>query len=86
MASIKDVAERAEVSISTVSNAINGTKYVSEELKSKIIRAIEELNYEVDPVARSLKSKKTMTIGVVITSINRIFFPQVIKGIQDSAS
>ena len=86
MASIKDVAEKAGVSISTVSNVINGTKYVSDELKYKINKVIKELEYEVNPVARSLKSKKTMTIGVVITNINRIFFPQVIKGIQDGAA
>jgi len=86
MASIKDVAKRAGVSISTVSNVINGTKHVSDKLKQKILDAINELNYEVDPVARSLKSKKTMTIGVIITSINRIFFPQVLRGIQDEAS
>lgn len=85
MAGIKDVAEKAGVSISTVSNVINGTKYVSDELKIKINQAIAELQYEVDPVARSLKSKKTRNIGVVITNISRIFFPQVIKGIQDSA-
>lgn len=85
MANIKDVAERAGVSISTVSNVINNTKYVSDELKLKINQVIDELQYEVDPVARSLKSKKTKTIGVVITNINRIFFPQVIQGIQDCA-
>lgn len=86
MASIKDVAEIAGVSISTVSNVINNTKYVSGELKKKIFDAIAELQYEVDPVARSLKSKRTMTLGVVITNINRVFFTQVIKGIQDGAS
>lgn len=86
MASIKDVAKKAGVSISTVSNVINGKKYVSEELKQKINNVISELHYEVDPVARSLKSKKTMSIGVIITNINRVFFPQVIKGIQDTAS
>lgn len=86
MAGIKDVAEKAGVSISTVSNVINNTKYVSDELKTRINGIIDELQYEVDPVARSLKSKKTMTIGVVITNINRIFFPQVIKGIQDCAA
>ena len=85
MAGIKDVARRAGVSISTVSNVINGTKYVSGELRLRINRAIEELSYEVDPVARSLKSKKTMNIGVVITNISRIFFPHVIKGIQEEA-
>jgi len=86
LADIKDVAKRAGVSISTVSNAINNTKYVSEELMEKIKLSVTELNYEVDPIARSLKSKKTMSIGVVITNINRIFFSQVIKGIQDCAS
>ena len=86
MANIKDVAEKAGVSISTVSNVINGTKYVSEELKNKINNVIKELRYEVDPVARSLKSKRTMTIGVVITNINRIFFTQVMKSIQDCAA
>ncbi len=86
MVSIKDVAKRAGVSISTVSNVINNTKFVSDELKVKINKVIAELNYEVDPVARSLKSKKTMNIGVVITNVNRVFFSQVIKGIQDEAS
>ena len=86
MAGIKDVAKKAGVSISTVSNVINGTKYVSDELKQRINRIIAELNYEVDPVARSLKSKRTMSIGVIITNINRVFFPQVIKGIQDAAA
>lgn len=86
MSSIKDVAKKAGVSVSTVSNVINNSKHVSDELTRRINNAIVELNYEVNPVARSLKSRKTMTLGVVITSIDRIFFPQVIKGIQDAAS
>lgn len=83
MASIKDVAHKAGVSISTVSNAIRGTKYVSEDLQAKIFQAVEELNYEVNSVASSLKSKATMSIGVIITNISRLFFPQVIQGIQE---
>lgn len=47
---------------------------------------IEEMNYEVDMVARSLKNNKTMTIGVILTSISRIFIPQVIGGMQDIAT
>ncbi|MBD3243987.1 MAG: substrate-binding domain-containing protein [Chitinivibrionales bacterium] len=86
MKNIKDVARRAGVAISTVSHVINNTKYVSDELKTKVQEAIRELDYEVDPVARGLKSKKTRTIGVVITGINRVFFPQVIKGIQDATA
>lgn len=85
MASIKDVANKAGVSISTVSNVINGSRYVSSELSVKVHNAIKELNYETDLIARSLKNSKTMTIGVIITSLSRIFIPQVINGMQKCA-
>lgn len=85
MASIKDVANKAGVSISTVSNVISGKRYVSEELSIKVHNAIKELNYEADLVARSLKNNRTMTIGVIITSLSRIFIPQVLNGMQKSA-
>lgn len=86
MPSIKDVAEEAGVSIATVSNAVSGTKRVSEKLRRKVFLAIDKLGYEVNTVASSLKSKKTNTIGVIIPNISRIFFPQVLKGIQDGLS
>ena len=86
MASIKDVARKAGVSISTVSNVINGKKYVSAELTQKVLQAIDELNYEVDLIARSLKNNRTMTIGVIITSLNRIFIPQVLNGLHPDSS
>lgn len=85
MASIKDVAAKAGVSISTVSNVISGKRYVSEELVGKVQKAIKELNYEADLVARSMKNNRTMTIGVIITSLNRIFIPQVLNGIKEYA-
>ncbi|MEG7531091.1 MAG: LacI family DNA-binding transcriptional regulator [Hungatella sp.] len=85
MAGIKDVAKRCGVSISTVSNVINGSRYVSEELCEKVHQAIKELDYEVDLLARSLKNNKTMTIGVLLTSMDRIFIPQVLSGMQQSA-
>lgn len=83
MVSIKDVAKYCGTSISTVSNVINGTKIVSDELEKRIRDGIAELGYEVNPVARSLKSKKSGTVGVIITSVDRIFFTRVLKGIQD---
>jgi LacI family transcriptional regulator len=83
MIGIKDVAKDCETSISTVSNVINGTKYVSPELEERIKRSIARLGYEVNPFGRGLKSKKTSTIGVIITSIDRIFFTRVLKGIQE---
>lgn len=85
VAGIKDVAKKAGVSISTVSNVINGNRYVSEELKDRVHQAILDLNYEVNLVARSLKNNKTMTIGVVLTSMDRIFIPQVLSGMQHCA-
>lgn len=86
MPSIKDVAKHANVSIATVSNVVNGTRYVSNELRKKVLTVIDELDYEADHIARSLKSNRTKTIGVLVTSINRIFFPLIIKGIQAAAS
>lgn len=85
MASIKDVAAKAGVSISTVSNVINGNRYVSEELTCKVQKAIKDLNYETDLIARSMKNSRTMTIGVIITSLSRIFIPQVLNGIKECA-
>lgn len=82
---ISDVAKHASVSIATVSNAVNGTRSVSSELKDKIFRAIDELGYEPDYLAKNLKRNTTMTIGVVVTSIQRIFFPEVLAGIQTMA-
>ena len=86
MASIKEVSERAGVSVSTVSNVINGTKYVSSALQERVQHAIEELNYEVDPVARSMKTGKTNQIGVITADISGLFYPYVIKGICDKAT
>ena len=84
MPSIKEVARRAGVSISTVSHVIRGSKPVSERLRRRVEQAVRELNYEINPVASSLKSKTTHTLGIIIPNINRIFFPQVIKGIQET--
>jgi len=85
MASIRDVARKAGVSISTVSNVINNNKPVSPELRERVEKAIKDLNYKVNPVARGLKSRKTNQIGVILTSFSRIFFPLVLKGIQETA-
>jgi LacI family transcriptional regulator len=84
--SIIDVAKACNTAISTVSNVINGTRYVSPDLERKVRDAIRELGYVVNPVARSLKNKKSCAVGVIITNFDRIFFTPVIKGIQDVLS
>lgn len=84
MVGIKEVAKKAGVSISTVSNVINEKKPVSPELKARVTEAIEELQYEVNPVGRGLKSNKTNQIGVVVPSFNQVYFPTVLQGIHEA--
>lgn len=86
MTTIVDVARRANVAISTVSNILNGTKYVSDEVREKVMAAIEELGYERDPVARNMKGAHSKTIGVVVTNGSRIFFSPILRSILENAS
>lgn len=81
---MNDVAKRAEVSKSTVSQYINNRfEYMSIETKKKIKQAIDELNYTPNRIAKSLKQKKTSTIGVIVANILHTFSTQVIRAIED---
>ena len=80
--SIKDVAEKAGTSISTVSNVLNNRRAVGDEIRGKVLSAVQELGYEANHIARSLKNKKSNTIGVIVSDINCIFFAPLLKGIQ----
>lgn len=82
---IKDVARLAGVSISTVSNVLNKTRSVSKITIDKVEKAAKELNYQVDPIARSMKNNKTGQIGVIVEDICGVFYPYVIKGISSVA-
>lgn len=84
MTGIKEVARKAGVSISTVSNVMNETKPVSAALKARVMEAIEELQYEVNPVGRGLKSNKTNQVGVIVPSFNQVYFPAVLQGIHEA--
>ena len=81
MSGIKAVAKRAGVSISTVSNVLNQSKYVSEELTQRVRIAAQELGYHPDPVAKSMKSKQSGNIGVLVTDICGLFYPYVLRGL-----
>lgn len=85
MSSIKDVAKRAGVSIATVSNVLNRSKYVSPELVKRVEDAVNDLAYEVNPIARSMKSNKSGTIGVITEDMCGVFYPYVVKGINSIA-
>jgi DNA-binding LacI/PurR family transcriptional regulator len=82
---IKKVAERAGVSVGTVSHVINASVPVSEPLRLKVQAAIRELNYHPNHVARSLKTRKTRTLGIIVPDLTISFFPQVIRGAETKA-
>ena len=79
---MKDVAELAGVSISSVSHVINKTRRVEHETKQKILDAIEKLNYTPNLFARSLKGKGTKLLGVIIADIRDTFFAEVVKSME----
>jgi LacI family transcriptional regulator len=82
---MKDVAELAGVSASTVSHVLNGTRKVSEDTRERVRLAIEELGYEPNLLAKSLKVSRTFTIGLLISDIQNPFFTSVIRGAEDVA-
>ena len=78
---INDVAQRAGVSISTVSRVINQNLPVSEEVAARVQAAMEELKYVPRAAARSLATRKTYTLGLLLTDIEGDFFAPLLKGI-----
>jgi len=83
MASIRDVAKEAGVSIATVSRVINDIAVVNEDTKEKVAEAIAKLGYRPNIIARSLKTRKTNTIGIVIPDISSQFYPEIVRGAED---
>lgn len=84
--SIKDVAKDAGVSIATVSRVLNDVDVVNEETKKKVLAAIKKLGYRPNIVARSLKTQKTRTIGIIIPDISNQFYPEIVRGAEDVAN
>ena len=85
MATMKQVAERAGVSISTVSHVINNTRAVSDEVRKRVQGIIAEMRYVPSAVARSLKNDKTNTIGVLVPNSSNPYFAELIRWIEDAA-
>lgn len=85
-ASIKDVAREAGVSIATVSRVLNDIDVVNEETKKKVLEAIKKLEYRPNIVARSLKTQKTRTVGILIPDISSQFYPEIVRGAEDVAN
>ncbi|HET7795540.1 MAG TPA: LacI family DNA-binding transcriptional regulator [Rhizobacter sp.] len=84
MITIREVAQHANVSVTTVSHVINGTRFVSEDAKARVLAAIAALNYVPSAVARSLKSSRTHTVGMMIPNSSNPYFAEIIRGIEDT--
>jgi DNA-binding LacI/PurR family transcriptional regulator len=83
---ISDVAQRAKVSIATVSRVLNSSAPVAKEKARSVHQAIQELNYVPRSAARILASQKTRTIGLILPEISGAFFPPILRGIEAEAT
>ena len=83
MATIKDVARHANVSVTTVSHVVNKTRFVSEEGRNRVEQAIRELGYVPSAVARSLQRSATHTLGMLIPNSSNPYFAEIVRGIED---
>lgn len=82
---IKDVARVAQVSVATVSRALNGHGNVAEEVRHRVLAAAQELRYTPHAAARSLSSRRTQTLGVVLPDLHGEFFSELMRGIDQVA-
>src|SRR5438445_12906600 len=85
MPTIKEVADLAGVAVGTVSHVITGSVPVSEPLRRKVHAAIRELDYHPNHVARSLKTSKTRTLGLIVPDMTIPYFPKLIRGSEAAA-
>lgn len=85
MATMKDVANRAGVSASTVSRALTGDVNVSDSTRQRVQEAIATLGYRPNHIARTLRRRKSDTIGVVVSDIENPHFTRAVRAIEDAA-
>ena len=86
MATMRDVAELAGVSTATVSHVINGSKKLSAETTERVLRAISQVNYTPNTVAKSLRLGQTFTIGVLVEDIRGLPVAAIVSGISETLS
>lgn len=84
-ATIKDIAKKANVSINTVSRALNGKDDVKVQTRERILNIAKKINYTPNYLAKSLVIKQTKTLGVIVTDNANPFYATMIKGIEDFA-
>jgi len=80
--SIKEIAALSGVSVATVSRVINNNGRFSEETRKKVLTVIEETNYETNTIAKSLRMKKSNTIGILVPDISNAFFSSLVRKLE----
>jgi LacI family transcriptional regulator len=86
MSTIRDVARRAGVSTMTVSRVINRSGYTSQETRARVERAVVDLGYVPNALARHLRSKRTRTVALVLSDLTNPFFTTIARGVEDVAA
>ena len=81
----KELAKYAGVSSGTVSNVISGAPGVSQQIRDRVLAAVRALDYQPNLIARSLRTNRTLTLGLVVPDITVPFFPRVIRGAESAA-
>ena len=83
---IKDVAKKAGVSTATVSRALSDFPGIRDKTRKKVLKAVSELNYEINAVARNLRQKKTNSIGIIVGNVLSQFYSVIAKSVEDTAN
>jgi LacI family transcriptional regulator len=81
-ATIHNIAQRAGVGVGTVSRVINNRPGVKQATREKVLAVIQQLHYKPDPIARSMISKRTNSLGVIVPFFTRPFFMEVLRGVE----
>jgi LacI family transcriptional regulator len=85
MSTISDVAKKSGVSTATVSHILNGTRYVSPEVQKRVLQVIDELGYQPNSLARSLRMKETHTLGLILPDSINLYFAEIQNGAERAA-
>jgi DNA-binding LacI/PurR family transcriptional regulator len=83
---IKDVAKKAGVSVATVSRVLSNSNNVKKQTQEKVLKAVSELNYEINAVARNLRQEKTYSIGIILGNVLSQFYSVIAKSVEDTAN
>ena len=83
MITLKELAARCNVSIATISNILNGKSNVSEKTKERVLQVVKETGYKPNYMARTLRARKTNTVGLIIDDIGAFSSPLLVEGVLD---